>query len=96
MHAWSKRRGGFVVVDCGAMPANLVESELFVYKRGAFSGVTADKLGLFAAAAGWTLFLDEILATCRRRISGAAARAGRARELRRGRREPSRCRSTSG
>jgi DNA-binding NtrC family response regulator len=59
-HAVSGRPGEFVAVNCGALPANLVESELFGYKRGAFSGANADQPGLVRAADGGTLFLDEI------------------------------------
>jgi two-component system response regulator PilR (NtrC family) len=50
----------FVAVNAGALPENLIESELFGYRRGAFTGAVADKEGLFEAAAGGTLFLDEI------------------------------------
>jgi len=61
IHEHSARRGGpFVAVNCGALPENLVESELFGYVRGAFSGADADKPGRFEAAAGGTLFLDEV------------------------------------
>jgi DNA-binding NtrC family response regulator len=61
VHAWSPRAGGpFVPVNCGALPENLVESELFGYKKGAFSGADKDKVGYFQSAAGGTLFLDEI------------------------------------
>jgi len=50
----------FVPLNCAALPKELIESELFGYKRGAFSGATAEYLGLFRAADGGTLFLDEI------------------------------------
>ena len=50
----------FMPVNCGAIPAELMESELFGHKKGSFTGATADKPGLFQAAAGGTLFLDEV------------------------------------
>ena len=50
----------FVVVDCGAIAENLIESELFGHVRGAFSGAHSDRRGLFEEASGGTLFLDEI------------------------------------
>lgn len=50
----------FVPVNCGAIPSELMESELFGHKKGAFTGAVADKQGLFQNAAGGTLFLDEI------------------------------------
>ncbi|WP_435219485.1 sigma-54-dependent transcriptional regulator [Luminiphilus sp. nBUS_07] len=50
----------FIAVNCGAIPPDLVESELFGHKKGAFTGATADKSGLFLAANGGTLLLDEI------------------------------------
>lgn len=55
-----RKEGPFVAVDCGALPANLLESELFGYTKGAFTGATQDKKGLFEEADGGSLFLDEI------------------------------------
>jgi DNA-binding NtrC family response regulator len=61
IHAQSDRQGHpFVVVDCGALPPTLAESELFGYVAGAFTGATRAKEGLIATANGGTLFLDEI------------------------------------
>jgi len=61
IHALSPRRDKpFVVVDCGALPETLLESELFGYKKGAFTGAFADKPGLFEEADGGTVFIDEI------------------------------------
>jgi transcriptional regulator with PAS, ATPase and Fis domain len=59
-------RGKFVAVDCGALPEDLIESELFGYRRGAFTTAVTDKPGLFEEANGGTLFLDEIANTSRR------------------------------
>ena len=55
-----RKDGHFVAVDCGALPVNLLESELFGYAKGAFTGADQDKKGLFEEADGGTLFLDEI------------------------------------
>jgi DNA-binding NtrC family response regulator len=60
VHDASARRGPFVAVNCGALPATLIESELFGYKKGAFSGAAEDRAGLVRSADGGTLFLDEI------------------------------------
>jgi transcriptional regulator with GAF, ATPase, and Fis domain len=61
IHARSPRKAGpFVVVNCGAIPENLMESELFGHVRGAFTGAVATRLGKFQQADSGTLFLDEI------------------------------------
>ncbi|MBK6691392.1 MAG: sigma 54-interacting transcriptional regulator [Myxococcales bacterium] len=60
LHRASGRRGGFQAINCAAIPQNLLESELFGYRRGAFSGADRDKPGLIKLADGGTLFLDEI------------------------------------
>lgn len=61
VHRLSKRSSEpFVAVNCGAIPENIVESELFGSRKGAFTGAIADKKGLFEAASGGTLFLDEV------------------------------------
>jgi two-component system response regulator PilR (NtrC family) len=52
--------GPFVPVNCGAIPENLMESEFFGYKKGAFTGAAGDREGFFQAADGGTLFLDEV------------------------------------
>jgi DNA-binding NtrC family response regulator len=60
LHDQSGRRGQFVPVNCGSIPKELIESELFGHERGAFTGASARRNGLFQEADGGTLFLDEI------------------------------------
>lgn len=61
IHARSARAAGvFVPVNCGAIPENLMESEFFGYRKGAFTGAEGDREGFFHAAHGGTLFLDEV------------------------------------
>src|SRR2546430_2678206 len=60
IHYHSERRGPFVALNCSAIPNELLESELFGYERGAFTGAVERRIGKFEAAAGGTLFLDEI------------------------------------
>ena len=61
IHGWSKRSEQPIVgINCAALPANLIESELFGHVKGAFSGATKARMGRFQAANGGTLFLDEI------------------------------------
>ena len=61
IHAFSQRSGKpFLSINCGAMPEQLLESEMFGYKKGAFTGAGADKVGLLEAADGGTFFLDEV------------------------------------
>jgi two-component system response regulator AtoC len=61
IHGLSPRRGdAFVAVNCGAIPENLLESELFGHAKGSFTGATSDKPGLFEEADGGTLLLDEV------------------------------------
>ncbi len=55
-----RRRGPLVVVNCGAIPENLIESELFGHKKGSFTGAVADKTGKFEAANEGSVFLDEV------------------------------------
>jgi two-component system, NtrC family, response regulator PilR len=56
----ARAEGAFVPVNCGAIPSELMESELFGHKRGSFTGAVADKKGLVQSAEGGTLFLDEV------------------------------------
>ncbi len=61
IHSRSRRsKGPFVVFDCGAVPKNLIESELFGHERGAFTGAVAPRAGVFEQANGGTIFIDEL------------------------------------
>jgi transcriptional regulator of acetoin/glycerol metabolism len=60
VHQLSARRGAFTAINCGALPQSLIESELFGYQKGAFSGAHEDRPGLIRAADRGTVFLDEI------------------------------------
>jgi transcriptional regulator with GAF, ATPase, and Fis domain len=83
IHEYSSRSTGrFVAVDCGALPDDLIESELFGHRRGAFTTAITDKPGLFEEANGGTLFLDEIANTSRR-FQAKLLRALQDRQIRR-------------
>lgn len=56
----ARSHGAFIAVNCGAIPENLMESEFFGYRKGAFTGAEAEREGFFQAADGGTLFLDEV------------------------------------
>ncbi len=56
----NRGNGPFIVVNCGAIPESLFESEFFGYKKGAFTGATIDKTGYLESARGGSLFLDEV------------------------------------
>lgn len=60
IHKLSQQTGKFIALNCAALPDELLESELFGYKKGAFTGATQDKLGRFSLAENGTIFLDEI------------------------------------
>jgi hypothetical protein len=60
IHALSGRAGPFLAINCGGIPSNLVESQLFGHRKGAFTGATDDSPGLFRSAEGGTLLLDEV------------------------------------
>jgi two-component system response regulator PilR (NtrC family) len=81
----------FVAVNCGAIPENLMESEFFGYRKGAFTGADSDRDGFFQAADGGTLFLDEVVdlplrcrsSCCARSRKSVCARSGHRRGSRR-------------
>ncbi|MEO6433515.1 MAG: PEP-CTERM-box response regulator transcription factor [Sphingomicrobium sp.] len=60
VHEQSRRTGGFVAINCAAIPENLLEAELFGYERGAFTGAVKSNIGKIEMAEGGTLFLDEV------------------------------------
>lgn len=60
IHSMSRRRGSYIAINCAAIPETLLESELFGYERGAFTGAETRRVGKFEAASGGTLLLDEI------------------------------------
>ena len=60
LHKSSKRKGSFIPVNCAAIPAELLESELFGHEKGAFTGAEKSRTGRFELSSGGTLFLDEI------------------------------------
>ncbi|MCC6620230.1 MAG: sigma-54-dependent Fis family transcriptional regulator [Deltaproteobacteria bacterium] len=84
-----RRRGPFVAINCGAIPQQLAESELFGHERGAFTGATRAQAGAFERASGGTLFLDEVtemplelqVVLLRALETGRVQRVGGAREL---------------
>lgn len=74
VHFFSARKDMlFLPQNCGALPDDLLNSELFGHKHGAFTGAISDRLGLFAAADGGTVFLDMRSATCPRRSRSACS-----------------------
>lgn len=77
-----RSRQPFVAQNCAALPDNLLESELFGHRKGAFTGATADKLGLFEVASGGTIFLDEV-AEASPAVQAKLLRAVEEREIRR-------------
>ena len=60
IHERSKQCGAFIPINCGALPSNLIQSELFGYEKGAFTGAYERKIGLIESSDGGTIFLDEI------------------------------------
>ncbi len=78
----NRKEKRFIAIDCGSIPENLIESELFGYKKGAFTGAMFDKKGLFEEADGGTVFLDEITNTSRT-LQAKLLRVLQEREIRR-------------
>ena len=91
----ARRDKPFVPVNCGAIPENLVESEFFGYRKGAFTGADADREGFFHAANGGTLFLDEV-ADLPLAMQVKLLRAIQEKRVRKSRARPPRTRSTCG
>ena len=60
IHSYSNRKGEFLAVNCAALPEALLESEMFGHTKGSFTGASSNKVGLFEAANGGTIFLDEV------------------------------------
>ena len=85
----------FVSINCGALPDELLESELFGHMKGSFTGATANKKGLFEVAGGGTIFLDEIGETSPA-MQIKLLRVLQERRIRRGRRDRGDRRSTCG
>jgi two-component system repressor protein LuxO len=82
VHAASPRsKGPFIALNCGAIPIDLLESEVFGHVKGSFTGAISDKPGAATAADGGTLFLDEICASCRPRPCCRWGPRGRSRSM---------------
>jgi two-component system response regulator GlrR len=82
IHEASRRREKpFIIVDCGSIPANLIESELFGHEKGSFTGATSKRIGAFQAAHTGTLFLDEV-GELPRELQSRLLRAIESREVR--------------
>src|SRR5881409_2282668 len=83
LHRSGRRASGkFLAIDCGSLSDTLVESELFGYRKGAFTGATENRPGLFEAAQGGILFLDEI-SNLSPKLQGKLLRVLQEREIRR-------------
>ena len=96
IHAHSRRANQpFIAVNCGAIPPDLLESEMFGHERGAFTGAVGARMGMFQLANGGTIFLDEIGEMSAAAAGQAAARPAGARDPA-GRRPTAPSRSTCG